>query len=411
MTLSLIITICILILIAYSFDITSKHTKIPTVIFLLLLGYVVKKLVVFFELKIVDLSALLPIFGTLGLILIVLEGALELQLNKEKFPIIKRSFWSAALPLATLCLLIGVGVHLYTGDTLLDSFLNAAPFCVISSAIAIPSVQNLNPANKEFVIYESSMSDIIGVILFTFLIGNEIIEVSSFLHFGLQILLILVISFIASVALAVLIKEIDHHVKMIPIMVMVVFVYAIAKIYHLPALLFILILGLFLNNLDEMKHISFIKKLDPTHLDVELRRFARLAGEAAFLIRTIFFLLFGYFIKAENLLDLRTLPYALSIVGLILLVRFVQLKITKTPIHPMLFIAPRGLITIMLFLEIPYTRKVLFMNESLLMQVIVLTILIMMFGIMFHKPAALTDSEKEEANKARAKIDEPEPLF
>ncbi len=411
MTLSLIITICVLILIAYSFDITSKHTKIPTVIFLLLLGYVVKKLVVFFGLKIVDLSPLLPIFGTLGLILIVLEGALELQLNKEKFPVIKKSFWSATLPLVVLCLIIGIGVHLYTGDSLLDSFLNAAPFCVISSAIAIPSVQNLNPINKEFVIYESSMSDITGVILFTFLIGNEVIEVSSFLNFGLQILLILVISFIASLALAILIKEIDHHVKMIPIMVMVVFVYAIAKIYHLPALLFILILGLFLNNLDEMKHISFIKKLDPTHLDVELRRFARLAGEAAFLIRTIFFLLFGYFIKSENLLDLQTLPYALLIVALILSVRFAQLKITKTPLHPMLFIAPRGLITIMLFLEIPYTRKVLLMNESLLMQVIVLTILIMMFGIMFYKPAELTEDEKAEADKMAKKIDQPDPIF
>lgn len=386
MTLSLIITICVLILIAYSFDITSKHTKIPTVIFLLLLGYVVKKLVLLFNLKIVDVSSLLPIFGTLGLILIVLEGALELQLSKEKLPLIKKSWWSAFLPLAALCLLIGVTVHIYTGDSLLDSLLNAAPYCVISSAIAIPSVQNLNPANKEFVIYESSMSDIIGVILFTFLLGNEVIQVSSFLHFGFQILLILVISFIASIALAYLIKKIDHHVKMIPIMVMVVLVYAIAKIYHLPALVFILILGLFLNNLDEMKHISFIRKLDPTQLDAELRRFALLAGEAAFLIRTIFFLLFGYFIKAEDLLNLDTLPYALIIIALILIVRLIQFKITKTPVHPMLYIAPRGLITIMLFLEIPYARKVLVMNESLLMQVIVLSILTMMLGLMFYKP-------------------------
>lgn len=386
MTLSLIITICVLILIAYSFDITSKHTKIPTVIFLLLLGYVVKKLVLLFNLKIVDVSSLLPIFGTLGLILIVLEGALELQLSKEKLPLIKKSWWSAFLPLAALCLLIGVTVHIYTGDSLLDSLLNAAPYCVISSAIAIPSVQNLNPANKEFVIYESSMSDIIGVILFTFLLGNEVIQLSSFLHFGFQILLILVISFIASIALAYLIKKIDHHVKMIPIMVMVVLVYAIAKIYHLPALVFILILGLFLNNLDEMKHISFIRKLDPTQLDAELRRFALLAGEAAFLIRTIFFLLFGYFIKAEDLLNLDTLPYALIIIALILIVRLIQFKITKTPVHPMLYIAPRGLITIMLFLEIPYARKVLVMNESLLMQVIVLSILTMMLGLMFYKP-------------------------
>lgn len=386
MTLPLIITICALILIAYAFDITSRHTKVPTIIFLLLLGWSVRKVATEFSLDLINLSPLVPLFGTLGLILIVLEGGLELEINKEKKGILKKSAWSALLPLVLLCLIIGLTIHFVMGARPLDAFMNAVPFCIISSAIAIPSVQNLSGMQKELVIYESSMSDIVGVILFNFLLRNEVIRLTSFLDFGLQIAFILVISLVASIGLALLIKKIDHHVKMIPIMVMVVLVYSVAKAYHLPALLFILIFGLFLNNLDEIKNKTFIRILDPRRLDIEVHRFARLVGEAAFLIRTVFFILFGYTITVESLINTSTIGYAGGIVLLILLVRVLQLKISHQPILPMLFIAPRGLITIMLFLSIPISKRIALINESLILQVIVLSIVVMMLGLMFHRP-------------------------
>lgn len=384
MALPLIITICILLLIAYAFDITSRHTKIPTIIFLLLLGWGVKQITEVFELNLINLNPLLPVFGTIGLILIVLEGGLELEINRQKKDLIKNSFWSALLPLAALCIIIGLGIHFVSSTNLMDSFINAVPFCIISSAIAIPSVQNLTNKLKEMVIYESSMSDILGVILFNFLIRNEFINASSFLIFGLQILLMLIISLVASLCLAFLIKKIDHQVKLIPIMIMIVLIYSVAKVYHLPALLFILIFGLFLNNLDEFKNISFIKKLEPKKLDLEVHRFSKLVSETAFLIRTIFFILFGYTITIKNLLDGSTIIYALLIVALILVIRFVQLKISGLKPTPILFIAPRGLITIMLFISIPLNDRVSFVDESLILQVIILSILIMMFGLIFN---------------------------
>ncbi|MBB5438166.1 hypothetical protein HDC92_001841 [Pedobacter sp. AK017] len=387
MTLPLIITICVLILIAYAFDITSRHTKIPTIIFLLLLGWGVKKLTEVFNLNLIDLGPLLPVFGTIGLILIVLEGGLDLEINKQKKKLIKKAVWSALLPLAALCLFIGIAIHLLNKSSLMDSLINAVPFCIISSAIAIPSVQNLNNKLKEMVIYESSMSDILGVILFNFLIRSEVIEASSFLIFGLQIFVMLIISLVASMGLAFLIKKIDHQVKLIPIMMMVVLIYSVAKAYHLPALLFILIFGLFLNNLDEFKNISFIRQLEPKKLDIEVHRFSRLVAETAFLIRTIFFILFGYTITVEKLFNLSTLSYAFLIVVLILVVRFVQIKISRLKINPILFIAPRGLITIMLFISIPLKDRIAFVSESLVLQVIILSILVMMLGLMFHRPS------------------------
>jgi len=84
MTTSIIITVCVLVLLSYFFDLSSKKTKIPAVVLLLLLGWIVRLLTAFFNIKIPDLHILLPIFGTIGLILIILEGSLELELNKSK---------------------------------------------------------------------------------------------------------------------------------------------------------------------------------------------------------------------------------------------------------------------------------------------------------------------------------------
>jgi len=44
MTSAILITICLLLLLAYVFDISSPLTKIPSVILLMLLGWVVKRL-------------------------------------------------------------------------------------------------------------------------------------------------------------------------------------------------------------------------------------------------------------------------------------------------------------------------------------------------------------------------------
>ncbi len=385
MTISLIISLCLLILIAYAFDLSSKHTKIPTVIILLIMGYSIHQAVIFFEIEIPNLEPLLPILGTIGLILIVLEAGLDLELNKNKKKIIKNSFFSALIPLLFLLLVFGFAINYFTNQSIMKSLLNAIPFCIISSAIAIPSVQNLSSDKKEFVVYESSMSDIFGVILFNFFLSNEAIHLSSFVTFFTQILIMLAISLVASLGLAFLIKKIDHHVKFIPIIVMIILVYAIAKIYHLPALIFILIFGLFLNNLDELKGFKFIKKLNPEKLNIEVLEFSKLIAEVAFLVRTIFFILFGYTITSKVLLNSETVPFAFGIIALIILARIIQLKILKMELSPLLFIAPRGLVTIMLFLSIPLAKKISFIDNSLIIQVIILSAILMMLGLLFSK--------------------------
>ncbi|WP_028524394.1 cation:proton antiporter [Runella limosa] len=385
MTTAIIITICLLILAAYIFDITSSKTKIPSVILLLLMGWGVRQLSISTGLFIPNLTPVLPILGTIGLILIVLEGSLELQLNGSKLGSVKESFMVALLPMVVLAIGATAAFVYWGGTSFKDTLLNVLPLCVISSAIAIPSVKNLPNTQKEFVIYESSLSDILGVVFFNFVAFNETFGFSSLTQFIGQLLAIILISFIATGALSYLLSKIDHHIKFAPIILLIILIYNVSKIYHLPALIFILIFGLFLGNLDEIKRFGWIEKLKPNVLDREVAKFKEIVIEATFVIRVLFFLLFGYLMESAEIFNPNTFVWAIGIVAGIFVARAAALKIYGIPLSPLVFVAPRGLITILLFLSIPATQIIPLINKSLIIQIIILTALIMMAGLMLHK--------------------------
>jgi potassium/hydrogen antiporter len=385
MSTSIIIAICLLLILAYIFDITSSKTKIPSVILLLLVGWAVKQGTAFFAIPVPDLAEILPLLGTVGLILIVLEGSLELELNKSKLPFIGKTTLVAIIPMVLFSFGLAFAFHYFGNISLKDGLANAIPLAVISSAIAIPSAQNLLSKNKEFITYESSLSDIFGVILFNFITLNDTISSESVGFFMLELLLILIITFVATLGLAFLLSKIKHPVKFIPIILCIVLIYVVSKDYHLPALIFILLFGLFLGNLDELKTNKFIQKLQPELLNKEVHKFKELTTEIAFLVRALFFLLFGYLIETHELLNTETIIWACGICIGIFGLRYLSLKIFKLSITPALFIAPRGLITILLFLSIPVSQATNLVNNSLIIQVIILTALIMMIGLMSHK--------------------------
>ncbi|HAA00371.1 MAG TPA: sodium:proton antiporter, partial [Flavobacteriales bacterium] len=303
MTASIIIAFCSLLLLAYVFDLTSSKTRIPTVILLLLLGWGVRQATDLLSFEIPDLNPLLPILGTIGLILIVLEGSLELELGKDKLPMIRKSIFGAVLPLVALTVLIAFAFNYFFEASLKDSITNAIPFCIISSAIAIPSVRNLRKENREFIIYESSLSDIIGVLFFNFFAYNAVIQMEAVGYFAFEIILMILISFIVTIGLSFLLSKIDHHIKFFPIILLIVLIYALSKIYHLPGLIFILIFGLFANNIQLLKTNKWISKFNPEGLSKEVDKFTELTIEATFMVRSSFFLLFGFLIETKEVID------------------------------------------------------------------------------------------------------------
>lgn len=394
MTISIIIALCTLLLFAYFFDITASKTKIPSVILLLALGFVVRQLTMMWGITVPDLSAVLPVLGTVGLTLIVLEGSLELELDKTKLPTIGKTALIALLPLLVLSLSLGYMFHYWGNVPFKIALANAIPFAIISSAIAIPSAKNLYHREREFITYESSFSDIFGVIFFNFITLNDNIGTESLEHFFLEILLILIVTFISTLVLAYLLGKIKSHVKYAPIIIMIILIYAISKVYHLPGLIFLMLFGLFLGNLDRINTIISVEKLHPEILDKEVEKFKDLTAEITFLIRALFFLMFGYSIEMSELLNSSTALWAVSITLGIYLLRAGFLKMFRLAVHPLVFLAPRGLITILLFLSIPITQSIEIANKSLIIQVIILTAVSMMVGLIFNKTSSIKEIDK-----------------
>ena len=417
MTNTFIIAFCVLIIMAYIFDLTTSKTRIPSVILLLILGWGLQQITDVFNINVPNLSGLLPILGTIGLIVIVLEGSLELEFNKSKLPLLKKSLIVALIPMMVLGFILAGAFYYYelhygAGDVDPDfrkALIGAIPLTVISSSIAIPSAINLGKKNKEFVTYESSLSDILGVLFFDFMFRNVVIDFHSIWVFLLQIILIAVVSFIATIALSFLLARITHQIKFVPIIILVILIYTASKIYHLPALIFIMLFGMFLGNLEEIKRIKFIQRFKFKKLENEVTKFQEILIEGTFLIRVMFFLLFGFLINTKELLNLQTFYWSLGIVGLIFLIRFIQLKISRVPVMPLMFVAPRGLITILLFLYIAPSDNIDIVNETLITQVILLSVVIMMIGLMFNKKTDELFFTKKKEKMAMGPSDADDP--
>jgi hypothetical protein len=371
-----------LVIFSYLFDLIAKQFKIPSVILLLLSGIGLRYLAVWLEIPIPNFEPILPLVGTIGLILIVLEGALELKLEREKSGLIKRSLASAFFILIITTTGIAFFYQYLTGADLRTCFLNAVPLGIISSAIAIPSAGTLPGNRKDFIIYESSLSDIFGIILFNFLTANTTITGMSFVRLGWQTILILVLSVAFCLMLLYLLKRITHHLKFFLIIAVLILVYAIGKYYHLPTLVIVLAFGLFLNNLHWIRLAWFktIFKYDNFYKD--FNQLNQLSGESAFIVRTFFFLIFGFTLNVSSLLNLSVLINGGIVVLIIYIVRIIyQHFMVPQATAAEYFLAPRGLISILLFFSIPENQKLTGIENSLLFFVILATSLVMTFGL------------------------------
>ncbi len=391
----ILIAISTLLLLAYVFDLTASWTKIPSVVLLLFMGWGLKEISLAISLELPDLSTVLPVMGTIGLILIVLDGSLELEINPTKYGPLRKAALGALVSALALMFLVGFLIHKVGDFPFRQSLANAIPLAVISSSIAIPTAKHFAAGDREFITYESSLSDIVGVILFNFVALNEVIDSWAFAEFGFDILLMIILSLAASAGLSVLLHRINHPVKFIPIILLMLLVYALTKLYHLPSLLFVLVFGLLLGNIRGIRQFKWARRFPWDDLATQVPRFHELIGEMAFLIRALFFLLFGFSLESRDVLDLNTLAWSAGITALIYLIRGIQLRLSGLPLAPLLFIAPRGLITILLFMSLLPSDMIPLVNKSLLTQVILLTSGVMMVGMMTAPVAAVSETPSQ----------------
>ena len=412
-TLSILFALPLIVIFSYLFDTIARKTKFPAVILLMFTGILIRTVTAAsgyndFEF----LEDLIPVLGTIGLILIVLEGAFELEISLEKLPLILKGFLAAFFILiANIWLLQWLFGFLFQMETN-EAVLYAIPLSIISSAVAIPSASSLLNQEREFVIYESTFSDILGIMIFNYALRQfesqePLVGSAPLINLGFQIIGVIIISVLITYMLFRLLQKIDHQVKFFLILALLILVYALGKLFHLPALVTIFIFGIFLGNVKNLLPRFLKNSLDLEKTEKGLREFHVLTAESTFIVRTFFFLFFGFSIQLINFNSLSPLIYGLIIFITMLLFRYLYFTVTTLKIKPspIVYMSPRGLISILLFIqlkEVSYINTIQVpIDERVLLIVILSSMLIMLLGTMKkQKKEELVVSESKDDNES-----------
>ena len=408
-TLYILFVLPLLIIFSYLFDAFSRKTKFPSVILLMATGIIFRFFISFSGYDdFAFLDNLIPVLGTLGLILIVLEGAIELEINRKKMPLILKGFLAALVILiANIFALEWVFENIF-GIQNTIAVLFAIPLSIISSAVAIPSAASLIDKEREFIIYESTFSDILGIMIFNYAIrqfesDQVLVGAEPLISLVLLILGVIMISLLITYVLFRLMQQIDHNVKFFLILALLILVYAFGKLLHLPALVTIFIFGIFMSNVKSLLPRFLRNYLDLDATRKEIQEFHILTAESTFLVRTFFFLFFGFSIQLSNFKSIIPFFYGLIIFLIMFFIRYMYITFTSLKIKPspLVYMSPRGLISILLFIQLKDVSFISLdqspIDERVLLIVILSSMLVMLLGTMKKqkdKEEILIDNEE-----------------
>jgi len=378
----IIILASLLIVFSYIFTQISKYTKIPSVIFLIGTGVGAQFAVKSMGMSVPNLNQHLGLLGIVGLMMIVLEGALDIKIHRKKLRTILAAFATSVIILGVTNSLIACILYFTLSVDFMTSFLYAIPLSVVSSAIVIPSVHTLIPRKKEFMILEATLSDIFGIMLFEFWIIEPHIGQTKIETISWNVLISVGVSVLLSYLLVYIFLKIKTEIKFFLFLAILALLFSIGEYFHYSALIIILIFGLVLNN----THVffrGFLKNLIEAEKVKEIRHeFVIITNESSFLIRTFFFVVFGLTMNLDGLFNAEAIIIACFIMLVIFLTRALNLKVfIKSTIFPQMLIAPRGLVTILLFQKIVEHYNIIPFSEAILAWVIIGTNLIMMIGL------------------------------
>lgn len=384
---TVLFTFCGLIILSYLFSVLNRATRIPSVLLLLGTGILLRYLSGIMGFTFHIPPTLIEMIGTVGLIMIVLEAGLDLEVSREKLPLIRNSFFSGMIIFVLSTLAVAGLIQWFLPETpIINCIVYAIPLSIVSSAIVLPSVHHLSVEKKEFLIYEASFSDVLGIMVFNFFTTAPTISGKDVTWFIASIPVGIVLSVAVCFFLMLLLIKNRVNIKFFLVFAVLIVVYAGGKMMHLPSLLTILIFGMVVNNWELFRWKPLHSYFSIQSVD-EVRGFLKsITAESAFLIRTFFFIIFGFGMDINLLYDKQVLLLGSSIVGALFVLRFVYLRVVhRYDLLPELFYIPRGLVTVLLFYKIPEWQHIDQFAEGILFFVILATSLIMMLGAMLYR--------------------------
>ena len=384
-----VMAFALVVILSYFFNYISMKIKIPSVLLLIGLGVGVQALINKYEIDLnLYIQEVLELLGIVGLIIIILEATLELKINKEKKVLLVRSFVSAFLSLAITTLGIAYLLSELMIHDMVKSMFYAIPLAIISSEIVIPGVASLLIRKKDFLIYESTFSGILGILFFYILLGSMEQQGTATIILGIsgKIVATFVVSLVISYALVWLLQWLKLSEKLFFLIAILVVLYSVGKMLNLSALLIILVFGLLLNNYSLFFRGRLRNLIKRDILENITEDFCVVTKETSFLIKTFFFVIFGMTLNFNGIYNMQNLYI---IIGGLLIIYFIRYLILKTFIRksivPQLWIAPRGFISVLLFFSIPSLWADSNFNSIILLTIILATSLAMFIGLILKR--------------------------
>lgn len=357
-----------LLVLAFLANLLARKTGIPDVLVLMGTGVLLGPVLHLMDLT--QYPGLREGFGTLALILILLEAGLELDLRQAM-----RTF-PAGILLAVvsygLCLaLIAPAVHRLMGLPWKSSLIVAAVLGGVSASVSLPVLQTmrLRPSVKMILTVEGAMADILSVLTVTALLNAPagVVPVGMLARsFATRLSISVALGILAGVGWAFLLPRLsDRRFWQVLTFGAVLVLYAVTDLAHGGDLLAVLIFGLALSNL------RLAQKYLSTDLGIltgqgqtgdEQAGLLAFHSELSFLVRTFFFVLVGMDIRFEGFVT-EWLPIVV-IFAAILLARVLSISASRLlwrESHQMerelaFWMHPRGLITVVLALRVVNMR-------------------------------------------------------
>ena len=394
-----ILTASLFLLLAFGIEHLGRWSGIPSVVILIVTGLVGRPALNFLGIEFTGLDTAVPVIGTIGLILIVLEGAFEIELRRDRVKLAAWASLSAVVGLLICMFLFALLASIAFNLTLVQSLLVAIPFSVISSAVAIPSSSFLPLQGREFIVYESSISDILGILFFFTVLNSDGSVGSIFSSLMGDGLLSILLGAVCAIALLLILLRIEGHVRFTPLLATLFALYAVGKLWHLSPLLMVLLFGLAINNLRLFTRLPVLRGLLDNEFEKTLAEFKSLTTELTFAVRGFFFIILGYWTDWTALADPVAWLIAVVVLAVIFFSRSFWMRLARIGMGAALtWIAPRGLITVLLFLSAKETLELpSSMDGAVLLVVFASALMVAVGRILWSKQAPPPSPPNETA--------------
>lgn len=344
-----------------------RRTRVPDVIVLMVTGVILGPI-----LGLVKGSQFEPvtyILGTLAFILILFEGGLDLDLRTvvRHFPGgLLLSFLAYLLSLIAIALVMRWSMHISTTSALI---VGAVLGCT-SSSITLPVLQQIETSTpgRVTMMLDASLSDTFAILTVGILLDlghNRDFIAARFLG---RFLFVVFISFLLAVVVAVawsyLLPKVSDRRFWNPLtLAVVLLLYSAGERIGVSGLITVFFFGIFLANIRRSELNAVRESLglefagEEHHIQV-----LTFHAELSFLVRTFFFVLLGAVVELRALLYY--LPQVLGVLGAVILARALAVKGSSWSwrgLHAqerelILWIMPRGLITVVLSLQVIQVR-------------------------------------------------------